>query len=172
MHSNAALQIVHPTPGRDLATAEAAAAFLRALAVSLDSERLAGTAAKPLYRYGHLRRRALVRAIHACVNRRIVGQPLPRRVRPRQTAGVRAYGCRSTTGGRNLDTADEPSCPWCSAGTANVWRSSWCFGTRRSGRRCTGGTAAMRDGPDRRLGQSATRFTVRSGSTPALTNSS
>jgi len=32
MHSNAALQIVHPTPGRDLATAEAAAAFHRALA--------------------------------------------------------------------------------------------------------------------------------------------
>ena len=39
MHSSAALQLVHPSAERDLAAAEvAAAAFLRALGISLDSE--------------------------------------------------------------------------------------------------------------------------------------
>ena len=44
MHSNAALHVLHESDGRDLAAAEvAAAAFLRALGVSLDSESLRGT---------------------------------------------------------------------------------------------------------------------------------
>ncbi len=96
------------------------------------------------------------------------------RLRPRRTAGGCARGYQSTTGGRSWDTAGGPACPYCSAGTANAWRnSSWCFGTRRSGRGgCTGGTGARHDDPDRQSDQSATRFTVRSGSTPALTSSS
>ena len=41
MHSSAALQLVHPSMDRDLAAAEVvAAAFLRALGISLDSESL------------------------------------------------------------------------------------------------------------------------------------
>ena len=47
MHSSAALQLVHPSMDRDLAAAEiAAAAFLRALGISLDWESLAGTPAR------------------------------------------------------------------------------------------------------------------------------
>jgi hypothetical protein len=95
------------------------------------------------------------------------------RLRPRRTAGGSARGCRPTTGGRSRDTAGGPPCPCCSVGTANAWRNSWCLGNRRSGPGgCTGGKEARRDGTDRRSGQSATRFTVRSGNTPALTSSS
>ena len=47
MHSSAALQLVHPSMDRDLAAAEVvAAAFLRALGISLDSESLARTPAR------------------------------------------------------------------------------------------------------------------------------
>jgi len=94
-------------------------------------------------------------------------------IRLRRTADGRADGCRSTTGGRSLCTAGGRACPGCSAGTANAHRSFWWSGSRRSGRPgCTGGTAARRDGPGLRSGQSATRSTVRSGNTPALTSSS
>ena len=55
MHSSAALQLVHPSPQRDLAAAEvAAAAFLRALGISLDSESLAGTPARMARGYAEL----------------------------------------------------------------------------------------------------------------------
>ena len=55
MHSSAALQLVHPSAERDLAAAEvAAAAFLRALGISLDSESLAGTAARMARGYAEL----------------------------------------------------------------------------------------------------------------------
>ena len=55
MHSSAALQLVHPSPDRDLAAAEvAAAAFLRALGISLDSESLAGTPARMARGYAEL----------------------------------------------------------------------------------------------------------------------
>ena len=55
MHSSAALQLVHPSMARDLAAAEiAAAAFLRALGISLDSESLAGTPARMARGYAEL----------------------------------------------------------------------------------------------------------------------
>ena len=55
MHSSAALQLVHESPHRDLAAAEvAAAAFLRALGISLDSESLAGTPARIARGYAEL----------------------------------------------------------------------------------------------------------------------
>ena len=55
MHSSAALQLVHPSMDRDLAAAEiAAAAFLRALGISLDSESLAGTPARMARGYAEL----------------------------------------------------------------------------------------------------------------------
>ena len=55
MHSSAALQLVHESPNRDLAAAEAAAAaFLRALGISLDSESLAGTPARMARGYAEL----------------------------------------------------------------------------------------------------------------------
>ena len=55
MHSSAALQLVHPSAERDLAAAEvAAAAFLRALGISLDSESLAGTAGRMARGYAEL----------------------------------------------------------------------------------------------------------------------
>ena len=55
MHSSAALQLVHPSAERDLAAAEvAAAAFLRALGISLDSESLAGTPARMARGYAEL----------------------------------------------------------------------------------------------------------------------
>ena len=55
MHSSAALQLVHPSADRDLAAAEvAAAAFLRALGISLDSESLAGTPARMARGYAEL----------------------------------------------------------------------------------------------------------------------
>jgi GTP cyclohydrolase IA len=55
MHSTAALQLVHPAAERDLAAAEAAAAaFLRALGISLDSESLAGTPARMARGYAEL----------------------------------------------------------------------------------------------------------------------
>jgi len=55
MHSNAALQLVHSSPDRDLAAAEiAAAAFLRALGVSLESEGLRGTPGRMARGYAEL----------------------------------------------------------------------------------------------------------------------
>ena len=55
MHSSAALQLVHPSADRDLAAAEvAAAAFLRALGISLDSESLAGTPGRMARGYAEL----------------------------------------------------------------------------------------------------------------------
>src|SRR6478672_240692 len=55
MHSAAALQLVHESPHRDLGAAEvAAAAFLRALGISLDSESLAGTPARIARGYAEL----------------------------------------------------------------------------------------------------------------------
>ena len=55
MHSSAALQLVHESPHRDLAAAEvAAAAFLRALGISLDSESLAGTPGRMARGYAEL----------------------------------------------------------------------------------------------------------------------
>jgi GTP cyclohydrolase IA len=55
MHSSNALQLVHESPHRDLAAAEAAAAaFLRALGISLDSEGLAGTPARMARGYAEL----------------------------------------------------------------------------------------------------------------------
>jgi len=55
MHSSAALQLVHESPHRDLAAAEvAAAAFLRALGISLDSDSLAGTPARMARGYAEL----------------------------------------------------------------------------------------------------------------------
>jgi GTP cyclohydrolase I len=55
MNSSAALQLVHPSAERDLAAAEvAAAAFLRALGISLDSESLAGTPARMARGYAEL----------------------------------------------------------------------------------------------------------------------
>lgn len=55
MHSNAALQLVHSSPDRDLAAAEiAAAAFLRALGVSLESESLRGTPGRMARGYAEL----------------------------------------------------------------------------------------------------------------------
>jgi GTP cyclohydrolase I len=55
MHSNAALQLVHASPDRDLAAAEiAAAAFLEALGVSLESESLRGTPGRMARGYAEL----------------------------------------------------------------------------------------------------------------------
>lgn len=55
MHSNAALQLVHSSPDRDLAAAEvAAAAFLRALGVPLESESLRGTPGRMARGYAEL----------------------------------------------------------------------------------------------------------------------
>ena len=55
MHSNAALQLVHSSPDRDLAAAEiAAAAFLEALGVSLESESLRGTPGRMARGYAEL----------------------------------------------------------------------------------------------------------------------
>src|SRR4051812_19716081 len=55
MHSSAELQLVHESPHRDLAAAEvAAAAFLRALGISLDSDSLAGTPARMARGYAEL----------------------------------------------------------------------------------------------------------------------
>jgi GTP cyclohydrolase IA len=55
MHSSVALQLVHESPHRDLAAAEvAAAAFLRALGISLDSDSLAGTPARMARGYAEL----------------------------------------------------------------------------------------------------------------------
>ncbi|MGZ4531361.1 MAG: GTP cyclohydrolase I FolE [Mycobacteriaceae bacterium] len=55
MHSNAALHVLHESDGRDLAAAEvAAAAFLRALGVSLDSESLRGTPGRMARAYAEL----------------------------------------------------------------------------------------------------------------------
>jgi hypothetical protein len=59
MHSGAALQLVHPRTERDLVAAEVAAAvFLRALGISLDSE---GLCSVGLREAGHL----LVRGVDA-----------------------------------------------------------------------------------------------------------
>jgi GTP cyclohydrolase I len=55
MHSSAALQLVHESPHRDLPAAEvAAAAFLRALGISLDSESLRGTPGRMARGYAEL----------------------------------------------------------------------------------------------------------------------
>jgi GTP cyclohydrolase I len=55
MHSNAALHVLHESDGRDLAAAEvAAAAFLCALGVSLDSESLRGTPGRMARAYAEL----------------------------------------------------------------------------------------------------------------------
>ena len=55
MNSNAALQLVHSTPDQDLAAAEiAAAAFLRALGISLDSQNLRDTPARMAHGYAEL----------------------------------------------------------------------------------------------------------------------
>lgn len=55
MHSNAALQLVHSSPDRDLAAAEiAAAAFLRALGIPLESESLRGTPGRMARGYAEL----------------------------------------------------------------------------------------------------------------------
>ncbi|BDX31922.1 GTP cyclohydrolase 1 [Mycobacterium antarcticum] len=55
MHSSPALQLVHEPSHRDLAAAEvAAAAFLRALGISLDSESLAGTPGRMTRGYAEL----------------------------------------------------------------------------------------------------------------------
>lgn len=86
-------------------------------------------------------------------------------------ACVDAY--RWTRGGRNRSTAGEPACPGCSADTASACRSFGCFGNHYiwcGGR--SAGTAAMRGARDRRSDQSAARAAVRSGRTPARTNSS
>ncbi|MDA4105686.1 GTP cyclohydrolase I FolE [Mycolicibacterium holsaticum] len=55
MHSNAALQLVPPSPDRDVAAAGiAAAAFLRALGISLESEGLRDTPARMARGYAEL----------------------------------------------------------------------------------------------------------------------
>jgi GTP cyclohydrolase I len=55
MHSSAALQLVHESPHQDLPAAEvAAAAFLRALGISLDSESLRGTPGRMARGYAEL----------------------------------------------------------------------------------------------------------------------
>lgn len=55
MHSSAALQLVHQPPASDLAAAEiAAAAFIEALGISLDSENLRGTPGRMARGYAEL----------------------------------------------------------------------------------------------------------------------
>ena len=55
MHSSAALQLVHQPPAGDLAAAEiAAAAFIEALGISLDSESLRGTPGRMARGYAEL----------------------------------------------------------------------------------------------------------------------
>ncbi|WP_319447401.1 MULTISPECIES: GTP cyclohydrolase I [unclassified Mycobacterium] len=55
MHSSSALQLVHESPARDLAAAEvAAAAFIEALGISLDSEGLRGTPGRMARGYAEL----------------------------------------------------------------------------------------------------------------------
>lgn len=98
--------------------------------------------------------------------------------RPSSTCAPSAWGacgdaCPSTRGGRNLSTASAPGCPCCSGGIASAYRSCGYFGTHRIWRRVrSAGKAAMRGGHGRRSDQSVTRAVVRSGSTPARTNSS
>ena len=104
---------------------------------------------------------------------RPVGVATAVQVRLRWNDGPRARGCQSTISGRNLCTAGAPACPRCSGGTANGQRNSLCSGSRRIRHRDhRWDRAAMRASPGRRSGQSATRFTCRRGSTPALTSSS
>lgn len=81
--------------------------------------------------------------------------------------------CRSTRDGHNPSTAGAPACPCCSGDTASAYRNSGCSDTHRTwhGDRRTG-TATRRGGRGRRSDQSAARAIVRSGSTPARTNSS
>lgn len=110
-----------------------------------------------------------------------------RRVEGRSSRGSRsarvrrlcANGDRGATGyrwpinDRRSGTAGAPPRPDCSAGIASDLRSCGGCGIRRSA--CRGrsaGRAARRDGHGRRRDQSETRFTARSGSTPALTSSS
>ena len=81
--------------------------------------------------------------------------------------------CRSTRDGRNPRIACAPACPGYSAGIASAYRSCGCSGNHRTWRGDhSSGMAAMRGGRGRRSDQSATRAIVRSGSTPARTNSS
>lgn len=84
-----------------------------------------------------------------------------------------ATGYRWPINDRRSGTAGAPPRPDCSAGIASDLRSCGGCGIRRSA--CRGrsaGRAARRDGHGRRRDQSETRFTARSGSTPALTSSS
>ena len=84
-----------------------------------------------------------------------------------------ATGYRWPINDRRSGTAGAPPSPDCSAGIASDLRSCGGCGIRRSA--CRGrsaGRAARRDGHGRRRDQSETRFTARSGSTPALTSSS
>ena len=84
-----------------------------------------------------------------------------------------ATGYRWPINDRRSGTAGAPPRPDCSAGIASDLRSCGGCGIRRSA--CRGrsaGRAARRDGHGRRRDQSVTRFTARSGSTPALTSSS
>jgi hypothetical protein len=91
----------------------------------------------------------------------------------RSAWGASADACRSTTDGRNPSTAGGPTSPCCSAGTANAYRSFDCFGNRHTWRRdrTTGKATTLAD-HGRLSDQSAARAVVRSGRTPARTNSS
>jgi DNA-binding transcriptional LysR family regulator len=93
-------------------------------------------------------------------------------VMPRDVAGLDS-ACRSTTGGRSQSTAGGPPSPYCSAGTANGWRSSCAYGNPRTwrGGRNTG-RAARHVVTGRRWDQSAAWIPFRSGRTPARTRSS
>jgi hypothetical protein len=99
--------------------------------------------------------------------------PAPSGLRPLCSDGWCARVCRSTTACRSWGTADAPVWPGCSTGTANARRNFCCPCNRHTGRLDRKpGTEARRVDSGQRTDQSATRFTVRSGSTPALTSSS
>ena len=92
---------------------------------------------------------------------------------PSGSGGVCGDACRSTRDNRNPSTAGAPKSPCCSAGTASAYRSFGCPGNHHIWRRDRStGRAAMRGGCGRRSDQSVTRTVVRSGRTPARTNSS
>lgn len=87
--------------------------------------------------------------------------------------GPRCDACRSTRDGRNPSTADAPACPCYSGGTASAYRSCGCFDNRHIWRGDrSADTATMHAGHGRPSDQSVARAVVRSGNTPARTNSS
>lgn len=92
---------------------------------------------------------------------------------PRGAGGACGDACQSTRDDRNPSTAGAPTSPCCSADTASAYRSFGYRGNHHIWRRARStGRAAMRGGRGRRSDQSVTRTLVRSGRTPARTNSS